>query len=305
MRARSGFVLDLLKRSYARFDEVHGFRLGAAFSYYATFAIFPLLLLTITVIGFFLGDDAPARARMLSAVGRSDSPVYQVLDQTLTTLQGARHARGISAVIGVLMLLFSASGACVELDESLNEIWGVKPRSGDGVIGTIRALVQDRLAAFAIVGFIALTLLASVVGSAVIRVVLEVLGIHHTVLAKLGQLALSFSLITAVFVMAFHYIPRVRPPWKTVLPGAIVTTVLLTILKEVFALYLANLTSYSAYGIVGGVLALATWIYLSSQLIFFGAAITRADCDAKDATVKNASIIPAPPSKKRKKLARA
>ena len=112
MRERLRYVVDLLKRSYARFDEVDGFRLGAAFSYYATFAIFPLLLLAITVIGFVVGDDAPARARLLSAVGNSSSPVYQVLDQTLAAISGPTSARGISAVIGVATLLFSASGAC-------------------------------------------------------------------------------------------------------------------------------------------------------------------------------------------------
>jgi uncharacterized BrkB/YihY/UPF0761 family membrane protein len=64
-----------------------------------------------------------------------------------------------------------------------------------------------------------------------------------------------------------------------VIGGAVLTTVLLTVLKAVFALYLSHLTSYSAYGIVGGVLALATWIYLSSQIIFFGATLTRVHCE--------------------------
>jgi uncharacterized BrkB/YihY/UPF0761 family membrane protein len=59
----------------------------------------------------------------------------------------------------------------------------------------------------------------------------------------------------------------------------VLTTVLLAVLKTVFAAYLANLTSYSAYGVVGGVLALATWIYLSSQIIFLGATLTRVSCE--------------------------
>ena len=305
MKERLRFVVELLKKAYARFDEVDGFRLGAAFSYYATFAIFPMILLAVTVIGFFVGDDAPARARMLAAVGRADSPVYQVLDQTLTAIQGASGSRGISAVIGVATLLFSASGACVELDASINKIWGVKPRTGDGITGTIRALVHDRLAAFAIVGGIALSLFASLAGSAVIDLVLNAFGIKHTILAKIAQLALSFTLICGMFLAAFHFIPRVRPPWKTVLPGAILTTLLLSVLKEVFAVYLANLTSYSAYGLAGGVLALATWIYLSSQLIFFGAAITRAHCDLKGCSVENASMLSKRDGKSPDKLAAA
>jgi membrane protein len=70
-------------------------------------------------------------------------------------------------------------------------------------------------------------------------------------------------------------IPRSRPPVHIVARGAILTTVVLTALKELFASYLAKLTSYSAYGVAGGVLALTTWIYISSMVIFFGAQLTR------------------------------
>jgi len=92
---------------------------------------------------------------------------------------------------------------------------------------------------------------------------------------RTAEVATSIMLLSAVFIAAFHFIPRSRPPFRDVAAGAVVTTVALTVLKEIFASYLSNLTSYSAYGIAGGVLALATWIYLSSQVIFFGAQLTR------------------------------
>jgi membrane protein len=92
-------------------------------------------------------------------------------------------------------------------------------------------------------------------------------------------MAVSIVLLSLVFAAAFHFVPRSKPPFRDVIGGAVLTTVLLTVLKAVFALYLSHLTSYSAYGIVGGVLALATWIYLSSQIIFFGATVTRVHCE--------------------------
>ena len=83
------------------------------------------------------------------------------------------------------------------------------------------------------------------------------------------------ALLCAVFTAAFHLIPRSRPPVHVVVPGALLTTVMLSALKELFAAYLSHLTSYSAYGVAGGVLALTTWIYVSSMVIFFGAQLTR------------------------------
>src|SRR5579864_6823462 len=84
-----------------RWDEVEGFRLGAAFSFYATFSIFPLLLLTVTVLGFVIGDADPARAGLLDVVGAPGSPVRQVIESTITSMQQAHSARGLSALVGL------------------------------------------------------------------------------------------------------------------------------------------------------------------------------------------------------------
>src|SRR5512140_1052120 len=84
-RERVRFLGALLSRTADRFDDLEGFRLGAAFSFYSTFAIFPLVLLTVTIVGFVIGDDAPARDRVISALGSADASVRTVIDQTLTS----------------------------------------------------------------------------------------------------------------------------------------------------------------------------------------------------------------------------
>jgi membrane protein len=98
-------------------------------------------------------------------------------------------------------------------------------------------------------------------------------------LLRTAELGVSIGLLSLALAAAFHFVPRSRPRFRDVVGGAVLTTVLLTVLRSVFAFYLSKLTSYSAYGIVGGVLALATWIYLSSQVIFFGATLTRVHCE--------------------------
>ena len=277
------FLVALFSKAADRYDDVEGFRLGAAFSYYATFAIFPLVLLTVTLVGYVIGNDAGARDRILAQVGTADASVRSVIGQTLTAMQQSRGARGISAAIGLVSLLFCASGAFVELDFSLNKIWQVKPRCGKGILGKVSVFVHERLAGFACVAGIGLFLVASLVTSSA----LGALANHakYTVpppLLRTAELALSIVLLSLAFAAAFHFVPRSRPPFRDVIGGAVLTTVLLTVLKAVFALYLSHLTSYSAYGIVGGVLALATWIYLSSQVIFFGATLTRVHCEMTD-----------------------
>src|SRR5690349_12587381 len=120
---RLRFVIGLFSTTAERYSLVEGPRLGASFAYYATFSIFPAILLAVTVFGFVLGDDAPARERVLDAFGTPAS--REVLEKTLMAMQQSRSARGISAVIALFTLLFSASGATVELDTALNRIWCV------------------------------------------------------------------------------------------------------------------------------------------------------------------------------------
>jgi membrane protein len=278
LKKRLRFVIDLFSTTAERFSEVEGPRLGAAFAYYATFSIFPAVLLAVTVFGFVLGDAAPARERILDAIGTPAS--RDILEKSLLAMQQSHSARGISAVVAFFTLLFSASGATVELDNALNRIWCVPKRTSKGLLGSVKKFALERLSGFAIVAGLALTLLASLVGSAV----LSAIGARareeiHTplwpALLRTAELSLSIALLVLVFTLAFHFIPRNHPRLADVVGGAVLTTVGLTILKELFASFLSRLTSYSAYGVAGGVLALATWIYLSSQVIFFGAQLTR------------------------------
>jgi membrane protein len=274
-KARAQKLLALLSRSYDTFDELDGFRLGAAFSYYATFAIFPLVLLTVTVVGYLVGDSDVVRERILLAVGSADTSVTDVLNQTLVSMKDG-SARKTSAAIGLLSLAFAASGAFAELDFTLNKIWGVKPRVGTGIVGKVKVFLAERLSGLACVVGIAILLLLSLITSATLSVVAQHAPSGITpALLQAGELGASVVLLSVAMTAAFHYVPRSRPPVRDVLGGAVFTTLLLTLLKAIFALYVSRLTSFSTYGVAGGVLALATWIYLSSQLIFFGATVTR------------------------------
>jgi membrane protein len=276
LKEHFGFLRDLFSKTLDRYDELDGLRLGASFSYYATFAIFPLVLLTVTVVGFVIGDDAATRGRVVAWASGANDSVRSVLDQALTSMQASGGARKTSAIIALASLFFSASGVFVELDYTLNKIWGLRPRVGKGLFDKVKIFASERLSGIACILGIGFFMLISLVVSTVLGVVAQHVNYMWTpALLRTAELATSIALISLAFAAMFHFVPRSRPPFHEVIGGAVVTTVLLTILKALFAFYLSRLTSYSAYGVVGGVLALATWIYLSAQLIFFGATLTR------------------------------
>lgn len=290
--ARLKYAVQVFSETSDRYSENEGFRLGAAFSYYATFSIFPLLLLAVTLVGYVLGDSASARDRLLDAVSTPGSPVRDVLAQALTAMQNSQSGRGIAAVIGIVTLLFGASGAFVELDAAFNRIWSVPPRKAAGIWGTLRVLLVERLTGFAIVLGLGLTLLLSLVLSSALAFFADQARLTGTFqpIVRAAEIGMTLALLTAVFAAAFHFLPRSRPPARELLSGAFLTTVLLTALKEVFATYLSHLSDFTAYGVAGGVLALTTWIYLSGQIILLGAQFTRVLAE-KDGVVDSRGIL--------------
>lgn len=280
LKNRLKYLVELFGEVFDRFSKIDGFRLSASFSYYATFSIFPLLLLAITVVGFVIGDSEVTKNELLDAIASPGNPVRDVVAKTLTAMQGSGNGRGLSAIIGVVTLFIGASGAFTEVDVALNRIWGVPERKSVGFKGMVMVFLRERLASFAIVAGLALTVLVSLVASSVLSLVAD--KTNHVIggplwpaVMKTTESATSIVLLSAVFTAAFHFIPRSRPSFRDVFPGAVLTTVCLSALKEVFATYLAHLADYSAYGIAGGVLGLVTWIYLTSTIVFLGAQYAR------------------------------
>src|SRR5580704_15575694 len=118
----------LLQERATRWVNDRCYRLGASLAYYAIFSLFPLLLLSITVLGYALGEGPATRTALLdAATGVGGSPaVRALLDETLVSMQQHRTARGVGAVVGLATLLFGASGVFSELSTSLNTIWRVE-----------------------------------------------------------------------------------------------------------------------------------------------------------------------------------
>src|SRR5579864_1546123 len=118
------FVKDaaaLARDAAVRWYDDGCYRLGASLAYYALFSLFPLLLLSVTGIGYVLGDDPSMRQDLVHSIAGAVSPESRaLLNETLQSMQTHRTARGVGAVVGLAALLLGASGAFSELESSLN-----------------------------------------------------------------------------------------------------------------------------------------------------------------------------------------
>ncbi|MEO8875488.1 MAG: YihY/virulence factor BrkB family protein [Polyangiaceae bacterium] len=256
------------------------YRLGASLSYYGLFSIFPMLLLCATVFGIALGNDESSRVRVLDYVASAlNSPqVDSIMSDALSNMQKHSSARGAGLIVAIVGLFFGASGVFSELDTAFNRVWGIKDKETHGVKEAVILFLHDKLLSF----FFVLLACAALLVSLVVSVIAWSLGsqlsqaIGAPALIHIASPIASGVLGLGAATAMMKILPRKKVPLRDALAGALVTTTLLFGLKYVFALYLSLFTGYAAYGVVGGLLALVTWIYLAALILLYGAEFSRA-----------------------------
>jgi membrane protein len=269
-------ALQLFQSAASKWNAYNAPRLGASLAYYALLSLAPLLILLVAACALLFNKttvEADLLAEVRDVAGYSEA-------QTLKTFldNAQRPSAGLAAsAVALITLLFGASGVFVELRDSLNLIWDApKPRSSS----VWRGFVRQRLISFAMVLALGLLVLASLflsAGATLLKnLVIRPLPLHWSLLGYLANHAISLIALVILFAILFKFVPAVRIRWRDVMTGAILTAVLFEIGKALLALYIGTASVGSAYGAAGSLIALVVWVYYSAQILFFGAAFTRA-----------------------------
>jgi membrane protein len=247
-------------------------RLGAALAYYTIFSLAPLLVIVIGVAGIVFGHDAAQgqiAAQVEKLVGHQGGEAIQTMVQS-----ASKPGRGLlGTVLGAVMLLFGAAGLFGQLQDALNTVWGVQPKSGRGVWGIIR----DRFLSFSMVLGVAFLLLVSLIVSSALAAIGGLLGDWQTGSIGLAVTTLfDLLVITTLFALIYRFLPDAIIAWRDVWLGAALTAALFTLGKFLIGLYLGQAGVGSAYGAAGSLAVLLIWLYYSAQIFLFGAELTKA-----------------------------
>ncbi len=249
-------------------------RLGAAISYYTVFAIPPLLIIVMYVLGLFLDAETVRSQLMTELNGLMGEKGAAAIEQALTN-RGHQQTGFFASLVAIGTLVVTSTGLFMELQSSLNSVWGVEEKPGQGVWG----FIKNRLLSFTMVLIIGFLLLVSLVISAVIA---AASGYLNHLMPGLDSFWLvvntlvSLGVVTVLFAMIFKVLPDVRIAWRDVWVGAVATAVLFTAGKSLLGLYLGRSAAVTTYGAAGSIVLVLLWVYYSSQILFFGAELTQA-----------------------------
>jgi membrane protein len=274
---------QLVKQTGQKWSNDRIPQLGAALAFYTALSIAPLLVICLGLVALVFGDEAAhgeISSQMKTLIGDKGA---EAIEQMIASAN--RPASGVTATaLGIVTLLFGASGVFGELQQSLNIIWDVQAKAGKGLMG----LIRDRFFSFVMVLGVAFLLLVSLVLSALLAALGKVFSQLPESVSWLAQglnFAVSFIVITLLFAMIFKILPDAKIAWRHVWLGASLTALLFTVGKFLIGLYLGHSSMASSYGVAGSFVVLLVWVYYSSQILYLGAAITKVYADQTGARI--------------------
>jgi membrane protein len=245
-------------------------KMGAALSYYTAFSLAPLVVFSVSLASL--------------VVKRQEAGGYIVRE--VTNLIGANAAAAVQeilihtssqklswgAVIGFLILLLGASGAFSEMQDSLNQIWEVKPKQHPFLV-----MVKERALSFAMVFVLGFFMLVSLLLSAFLA------AFSHLVARQFPAAGLeaintflSFLVFSGLFAVIFWMLPDVPLRWRDVWPGAVLSSALFIVGKFLLGWYIGFSSTFSSYGAAGSFVIILVWVFYSAQILFLGAEFSRA-----------------------------
>lgn len=275
------------KTVVTQFFEDEPFQLASSLSYYSIFSLAPLLIIAIAVAGLVFGREA-AQNQIVETLGGMIGQDSAKAVQDMIRNASEKPKTGVtSTILGIVALLFGAGGVVGQLQTSINTIWGVAAKTGQGVWGFIRT----RFLSFAMVLAIGFLLLVSLAITAFVAGLSQVMGSLFggaKIIAHVLELVVSFGLVTVLFAMIYKFLPDVKIQWRDVWTGAALTSVLFTIGKFLIGLYLGTSGVTSTFGAAGSLITVLLWVFYSSLIFFLGAEFTQVY-----ATYYGSGVVPA------------
>lgn len=250
---------------------------GAALAFFAIFALPPLLVLLVSMLGWFI-DPNTVQLQILGQIRAAGGAGSAEVVRTI--LENARRpdsSNSFALLFSVGMLIFSATGVFVQLQDALDTAWGVRPNPKAGW----KLLLQSRALSFGLIGCLGFLVVVLLLADLALAVIENAVGARMGILQelqafKLASLGISFLLLTGILAVVFKVLPDVKVRWQDVLAGSLFTALLLSLSKYAISWYLGSNDMGSAYGAAGSMIVFLFWLYLNIQLFLLGAEFTEA-----------------------------
>ncbi|MFF3256710.1 YihY/virulence factor BrkB family protein [Actinacidiphila glaucinigra] len=255
-----------MKRTLREFKEDNLTDWAAALTYYGVLAIFPALLALVSIVGL-LGPTA-IDSLINNVSGLAPGAVRDILTTVLKQLKGGQGKALLALIIGVVLALWSASGYVAAFMRASNIVYDI----GEG--RPVWKTLPLRLAiTAAVVILLALTAVGVVFTGTLAKKMGSILGLGDTAVTvwNIAKWPVMLLLVILIIMLLYWAAPNVKRPIRRVLPGGVLAVVIWLIASALFALYVANFSSYNkTYGAFATPIVALIWLWITNIAILLG-----------------------------------
>jgi YihY family inner membrane protein len=251
-----GFVFGVVKK----FGDDNGGSLAALLTYYGFLSVFPLLLVTVTVLGIVAGSH-PALEHTILKSALSEFPV--IGNQLGDNIKALHRDSPVGLTVGLLGLIWGATGICQNAQYAMSQVWNIPKISRPGFLPRLA-----RSALLLLVGAV------FIVASSYLSGLATFSGTQGAALRVVGAV-LSAVVDVVLFVFVYRILTPASVAWRTLVPGSVVAGILWAALQigGVFLMDHELKNMSQVYGFFAIVLGVLWWIYLAAQLVVYCAEI--------------------------------
>ncbi len=240
-------VMTLARATYDAWNADRAQRLAAALAFYVSFALAPFIIVVIQIAGLVLGKtvgEQHARNELLAIVTRSAGPMAATgLNTIIGAIMTHQGKSVLTAVASWFFVVLAASGLFGAIEDALNTVFSAPQERGG-----FWTMLRDRFLPFAMIGGIALLLIATLV---------------------------TFFVTMLLIAIVYKVLPATTLDWHEILVGSFATAVMFALGEVALGWYLGRAATTSWYGALGSLVVILIWIYYCAQIFLLGAEFTK------------------------------
>lgn len=272
--AKLKLFIEVLKDTYNGFFDNKIMKMSASLAFTTAFSIAPLLLVVLYLCDIFFSREAIEGAIFSQTNDFIGNSGAQQLQQMIKGLSRSNYST-LAGWIGIITLIVGATSVFAEIQDSINTIWGIRPKSKSG----FWLYLKSRLLSFGVIGSLGFILLVSLGFSMLLdymnRELFSNFSAIGAYLMYAGGFLVTAIVITLLFGSIFTILPDAEISWKQVRVASITTALLFMIGKFLISYYIANSNISSMYGTAGSLVILMLWVYYSSVILYLGAEFSK------------------------------
>ena len=272
--------LKLLKDVSIHFFKSNTFQKGAALAYFAVFSFIPMIVIIISLLGMFFGEDAISGEVYLKLKGFLGSEASLQV-QKLIKVQHINHDSVLTAIVGFVVLFFTASRMFNQIHNSLNSIWDIKSKPKNGILYFVIKNVSSILL---IIVLFFLIFISTSTTSFIHKFTEDIYYIKK--ISFVYEHLITYLSISIMYAIMYAFFADAKVYWKAALLGGLFTSILFLFGKAGISIYIGNTNFDSAFGSASVLALFMVWVFYIAQSIFLGASFVKVYSDYLGVEIK-------------------